>query len=202
MKKADLLVPSVSAASSIAKVARDRHMKAQDELHPGYGFGAHAGYGTAAHRAAIARLGISPLHRLSYAPLQKFGYKNHAGELTGKELDSQTTKRIGDRGELAAAAYLEAAGHEIVARNWRTRFCEIDIVSMSGGVVYFNEVKYRKDASRGGGIAAITPAKLRRMRFAAELYVLKHRLTGVDMRLAAIDVSGTPPEVAAYLEID
>lgn len=72
LKKADLLVPCVSAASIIAKVARDNYMASQDEAYPGYKFSSHVGYGTAAHRAAIDTLGVTPLHRLSFAPLQKY----------------------------------------------------------------------------------------------------------------------------------
>jgi ribonuclease HII len=72
LKKADLLVPSVSAASIIAKVARDNFMTTQDDIYPGYGFAAHVGYGTAAHIKAIAVLGVTPLHRLSFAPLKKY----------------------------------------------------------------------------------------------------------------------------------
>ncbi len=49
MKKADLLIPSVSAASIIAKVARDNYMSQQDDVYPGYGFSRHVGYGTALH---------------------------------------------------------------------------------------------------------------------------------------------------------
>ena len=72
LPKADLLVPSVSAASIVAKVARDAFMSEQDSIYPGYGFSRHAGYGVAAHRLAIERLGVTPLHRLSFAPLQKY----------------------------------------------------------------------------------------------------------------------------------
>ncbi|WP_205838069.1 YraN family protein, partial [Lactobacillus crispatus] len=54
-----------------------------------------------------------------------------------------TTRQIGDKGEQAAADWLMARGHEIVARNWRTRYCEIDIVSVKGEVLYFTEAKYR-----------------------------------------------------------
>ena len=72
MKKADLLVPSVSAASILAKVERDRFMAEQDAMYPGYGFGGHAGYGVAKHRAAIEELGVTSLHRLSFAPLAKY----------------------------------------------------------------------------------------------------------------------------------
>ncbi len=72
LKKADLLIPSVSAASIIAKVARDCYMAEQDGIYTGYGFASHVGYGTAAHRAAIDTLGVTPLHRLSFAPLVKY----------------------------------------------------------------------------------------------------------------------------------
>ena len=70
--KADLLIPSVSAASIVAKVARDAYMSQQDDLYPGYGFANHVGYGTAAHAAAIYKLGVTPLHRLSFKPLAKY----------------------------------------------------------------------------------------------------------------------------------
>lgn len=63
-------VPAISAASIIAKVARDADMVALDAERPGYGFGAHKGYGTAAHRDALARLGACPAHRRSFAPVR------------------------------------------------------------------------------------------------------------------------------------
>lgn len=72
LPKADLLIPSVSAASIVAKVARDNYMKHLDGVFPGYAFTAHVGYGTAAHRTAIETLGVTPLHRLSFAPLQMY----------------------------------------------------------------------------------------------------------------------------------
>jgi ribonuclease HII len=72
MKKADLLVPTVSAASIIAKVARDNYMKHLDMVFPGYAFKNHVGYGTAAHQSAIVEMGVTPLHRLSFAPLHKY----------------------------------------------------------------------------------------------------------------------------------
>ncbi|MFP5440256.1 MAG: ribonuclease HII [Gammaproteobacteria bacterium] len=65
----DARVPAISAASILAKVARDREMLALDAQFPGYGFAQHKGYGTAAHLAALARLGASPHHRRSFAPV-------------------------------------------------------------------------------------------------------------------------------------
>ncbi len=72
MKKADLLVASVSAASIVAKVARDAYMAEQAAVYPKYGFESHVGYGTAKHSAAIDKFGVTPLHRLSFAPLRKY----------------------------------------------------------------------------------------------------------------------------------
>jgi ribonuclease HII len=60
---------SIAAASIIAKVTRDRIMKALDEAHPGYGFAAHKGYGTVLHAAALQRLGPCPEHRKSFKPV-------------------------------------------------------------------------------------------------------------------------------------
>lgn len=68
--KADSLVPAVSAASIIAKVARDDYMAEQDLLYPQYGFGSHVGYGTAKHKQALVDHGVTPLHRLSYKPIK------------------------------------------------------------------------------------------------------------------------------------
>ena len=68
--RGDSLVASVSAASILAKVARDEHMRELDARYPGYGFAGHKGYPTAAHLAALRQLGPSPVHRLSFAPVQ------------------------------------------------------------------------------------------------------------------------------------
>jgi ribonuclease HII len=66
----DATVPSISAASILAKCARDAHMIELDARYPGYGFAVHKGYPTAAHVAALRSLGPSPVHRRSYAPVQ------------------------------------------------------------------------------------------------------------------------------------
>ncbi len=66
LPKGDDLVPSISAASVLAKTYRDRYMEKMDAKYPGYGFSKHKGYGTEMHRKQIESLGISPIHRLSF----------------------------------------------------------------------------------------------------------------------------------------
>ena len=66
MIKADAKIPEVSAASILAKVARDRYMIEQHELYPRYNFNRHKGYGTKLHRETILKFGTCPLHRKSF----------------------------------------------------------------------------------------------------------------------------------------
>jgi len=201
MKKADLLVPCVSAASIIAKVARDDYMARQDDIYPDYGFKKHVGYGTPAHIVAIEKLGVTPIHRLSYAPLQKYRDMKIPKKIVEKDVEI-TTKIIGDNAETVASKFLKSKSHEILDRNWKTKYCEIDIVSKLNDTIYFTEVKYRKKPDQGGGFAAITKKKLNQMRYAANFYVSANNLQGNNLRLAAISLSNTPSVVDDYLEID
>ena len=202
MKKADLLVPSVSAASIIAKVARDNYMSEQDAIYEGYKFGSHAGYGTAVHRAAIEERGVTPLHRLSFAPLAKYRKLEPLPPPVVTPIKSRPSNFMGAVAEDVAAAYLQHEGHEIIERNWKTKYCEIDIVSQKGGIVYFTEVKYRKQSNQGGGLAAITPKKLQQMQFAAKVYAQSKKAHNQDMMLAALSLTGDPPVVETYVLID
>jgi ribonuclease HII len=68
--KGDLKERCISAASVLAKVARDQKMKDYAIKHPEYGFEKHKGYGTARHQQALKLHGPSPLHRVSYKPVK------------------------------------------------------------------------------------------------------------------------------------
>ena len=68
--RGDASVAAISAASILAKVARDREMIEMDRRYPEYGFARHKGYGTRAHRDALLRFGPSPIHRTSFAPVR------------------------------------------------------------------------------------------------------------------------------------
>src|SRR5207302_9660357 len=65
----DATSAAIAAASIVAKVTRDRYMRAADLQHPGWSFADHVGYSTPEHREAIMRQGVSPLHRLSFQSL-------------------------------------------------------------------------------------------------------------------------------------
>ena len=65
----DALIPSISAASIIAKEHRDRLMRGYAQAHPHYGWERNAGYGTPEHLAALREHGPCPLHRKSFAPV-------------------------------------------------------------------------------------------------------------------------------------
>ena len=69
--KGDLTVQEISAASIIAKVARDHEMQDMDIRYPGYGFAQHKGYPTKQHQESLIELGVSPIHRLSFKPVQR-----------------------------------------------------------------------------------------------------------------------------------
>ena len=74
--RGDVSVAVISAASILAKVARDREMIEMDHRYPQYGFARHKGYGTQAHRDALLRFGPSPIHRASFAPVRSALVRN------------------------------------------------------------------------------------------------------------------------------
>ncbi|WP_372611512.1 ribonuclease HII [Halomonas sp.] len=69
--KGDVRHPAISAASILAKVARDASMVVLDTCHPGYGFARHKGYPTREHLAALGQLGVLPEHRRSFGPVKR-----------------------------------------------------------------------------------------------------------------------------------
>jgi ribonuclease HII len=200
LAKADLLIPSVSAASIIAKVARDTYMAEQALVYPHYGFEKHVGYGTVVHRTAIDIYGVTPLHRTSFTPIAKLLNAEAAVRTeTSPNGVSKTSKQIGDKGEDQACIYLEKKGHTIVQRNWKTKWCEIDIISILNDTIYFVEVKYRHNGNGGQGYDAITTTKLKQMKYAAEFYMATHKPTTKNSVVAVISITGSKVN---YLQVE
>jgi ribonuclease HII len=69
--KGDDRIPVISAASVIAKVARDREMVALEQTFPGYGLAQHKGYPTKVHLESLQRLGVTTIHRRTFGPVRK-----------------------------------------------------------------------------------------------------------------------------------
>lgn len=97
---------------------------------------------------------------------------------------------LGRRAEGVAAEYLIKKGHRVVDRNWRNRFCEIDLVTSDRfGSIHFVEVKYRKSSNYGSGFDYINHDKIVRMRRAALMWLSEHR--GVrDFQIDVMAVEG------------
>lgn len=189
LKKADQLIQAVSAAAIVAKVTRDSYMRQIDAIFPGYGFVSHVGYATVAHRKILAEKGGSPIHRYSFAPLEP-----------GPRVTKNGIKIIstGQRAERIAANHLLELGYEIIRQNWKTKWCEVDIVAQKDGIVHLVEVKYRRTARQGSGLEYITFKKRRQMQFAAKLWQAQQEITR-SIQLAALEVSGAKFAVSAWL---
>ena len=107
--------------------------------------------------------------------------------------NNKTEKRkIGDRGEAIAAEHLKAKGYEIIARNFRCKAGELDIVARLGDVLCFAEVKTRRPAggyAYGRPCEAVDWKKQRRLLTAAGVFVrLNPRLAGLQPRMDVIEV--------------
>ena len=103
----------------------------------------------------------------------------------------QTTRDIGNASEQLAVKWLESEGHRILERNWRTKYCEVDIISQKNDELYFIEVKHRRNSQSGDGLAAITRQKETQMRRAAQLYLVRESLQA-PVHLMVIATSGEP----------
>ena len=96
-------------------------------------------------------------------------------------------KQLGDKAETAVAKYLESQGFKILARNWRTRWCEIDIIAEKDKIVHFVEVKFRSGSGQGTGFDYITPKKFKQMKFAADFWISSQDYSG-ECALSAAEI--------------
>ena len=99
---------------------------------------------------------------------------------------TEKSKRLGERGENAAAAYLERSGMTVVERNWRCPSGEIDIVALDGEVLVLCEVKTRTGVAKGTPEDAVTPAKQKRYTRLAVAYIQAAAIEPVEIRFDVI----------------
>ena len=86
------------------------------------------------------------------------------------------TKLLGDRGENAAVQYLRKAGYQILIRNHKNQFGEIDIIARDGDTIVFVEVKTRSEHTEGRPEEAVTRTKQRQITRAASVWLQQHKL--------------------------
>jgi len=99
--------------------------------------------------------------------------------------------RSGAPGEALACRHLEGKGFVILARNYRCRSGEVDVVARHGAATVFVEVKERHGASHGTGCDSVTFGKRRRIVRAARLYAATHRLDETPLRFDVVSIDWT-----------
>ena len=214
LKKGDFLVKEISAASILAKVERDNYMAKLDAVYPEYGFGKHVGYGTAAHQKAMEEFGLTPEHRRSFRPVREIA----EGKITAKPKTATrlktvaepkntseqkiTNKQLGDQGEQTVVDFLVTARHEIVARNYKTKLFEVDIISQKNEVLYFTEVKYRSGHDFGEALDFIDKKKQQKMHLAVAGFLAIHPEYADFRPSLAVAAVGKDFKLEEWFELD
>lgn len=109
-----------------------------------------------------------------------------------------TSYATGHHAEKIAAQHLVSLGFRIIELNWRTKWCEIDIIAQKDTVMHFVEVKFRQNSYHGDGLDYITSKKLQQMTRAAESWVTLRGYDG-EYTLSAISMTGPNYTVQEFL---
>lgn len=95
---------------------------------------------------------------------------------------------VGRRGEAAVERLYVARGYRLVARNWRCRIGELDLVVARGGTLVVCEVKTRRGSRYGGGFEAVDARKRQKLRALAETFCLQHPVSAASIRFDVASV--------------
>lgn len=182
--KGDSLYPCISAASVLAKVARDRYMLELHQKYPQYGFDRHKGYGTQQHALALEEYGPCPEHRTGFVKTL----------LTHRNRGAKSALTTGEAGEQQAQTFLRDKGYRILCANYHSRFGEIDIIAEDGRFLVFAEVKTRKNNRFASGAEAVTLSKQRKIVKTA-LWYLMETPSLLQPRFDVIEVYGDSGEI-------
>ena len=211
LPKADALIPAVSAASIVAKVARDNYMVEIATQYPLYGFEKHVGYGTALHKQSLLEHGICPEHRKSFRPIREImnqkpsKYPDCPLKSQGNDAKSKppSTSQKGQTAEKSVASYLKSQNHQILAHNFKAKSYEIDLISIKNQQIFFTEVKYSQNpAPEGTPLVRVTAQKQQQMHYGAECFLNSHpEYQNFNPILAAASVSGPNFQVADWFPL-
>ncbi len=108
---------------------------------------------------------------------------------------TRARRALGNAGEDLAAAEYERRGYEVLARNWRCREGELDLVLRSGSTVVFCEVKARSTLAFGSPLEAVTAAKRRRIRLLATRWLQQSGVRAGELRFDVVGVLDGAVEV-------
>jgi putative endonuclease len=107
---------------------------------------------------------------------------------------------MGRAAETVAASWLEKKGYRLLDRNWRNRWCEIDIVACRSSMIHIIEVKYRRRSDQGTGFEHISTQKMQRLRRAAVMWLTSTGHGGSSYQIDVMSISGYPePKFVEYL---
>ena len=107
---------------------------------------------------------------------------------------------VGRRGELATETRYVARGYRVVARNWRCRLGELDLVLARGPTLIFCEVKTRRGSRFGGGFEAVDVRKRQKVRALAEVFLLQTKASPAAVRFDVASV-WLKPDGSASVEL-
>ena len=162
----DAFVPSIQAASIIAKVTRDRLIIELGDIFPEYGFLNHKGYGTKIHMEALKEWKASPIHRKTFAPVKR--------NLPSIKWYSER-QRIGWVGKKIAALHIWNRNHKIINLNNKSHTCgEIDIISKNKNLLVFSIVETAVGTSHSVPVNQIKRKELSRLTKAIHSYLQKN----------------------------
>lgn len=112
--------------------------------------------------------------------------------------DAKNKRTIGSHYESRVAAFLEKQGFEILERNYRCRYGEIDLIARDGNDLVFIEVKYRKTDCAGTALEAIDEKKAAQVRRVASIYLFQRRYA--ESTSVRFDAAGVDGEQITYIK--
>ena len=149
--------------------------------------------------APAPRTAASELSTISPKAARAAGAEGYGPGMAATRPSTDERRELGRLGETLASARLEAAGLRVVARNWRCRDGEIDLVAAGPGLLVFCEVKTRRGHGFGSPAAAVTPVKQARLRRLAAAYLAASPAPPCRIRFDVVAVTW-PRGGAAVLE--
>lgn len=110
-------------------------------------------------------------------------------------------QQLGKFGEDEAEYYLKKLGYKIIGRNFKARYCELDIIALDGDTLVFVEVKTRIGTAYGMPVEAITSHKLFALKRSCQYYKLLHPELPQSLRIDVVSVLLTPTEQVEKIEL-